>query len=194
MNESKWLKSFAKKHSLNARFFAERMRISVSASRSWIIHGLVPRQKYWYAISQCLGLKFKDVKDKYLIQLKDEGRLTECIICSDSIIRWAPNIILCRSLDCRKKYDLNRKRKQRSLLSRTSVSKYRSLNYLFNSNDYLNEVSEDKTKLREHIKKETEVYLDGGGRIVYLEPGEAEGTDRISLYLISHGLEDLIDD
>ena len=194
MRPRKWLKTFAKINALDSKYFSERMGVSVSASRSWIIQGLVPRQKYWYGISQCLGLPFDDVKINYLNQLNDEGRLSECIICSTSIIKWTQNIILCNAYLCRKTWDLNRKRKQRALLPKSSKLKYRNLNYLFSTEEYKNEDLEDKIKTREMINEQTKIWLENGNQITILEPGEAEGTDPISLYLISHGLEDLLED
>lgn len=179
---------------MDSKFFAERMGISVSASRSWIIQGLVPRQKYWPGIARCLDLSFSDVKNNYLKQLNDEGRLSECLICNTQIIKWTENIILCPSISCRKIWDLNRKRKQRSQLPKPTKLKYRNLNYLFNSEEYQDEKIEDKLKLREHINNETKLFLEKGNNITVLEPGNAEGTDSISLYLISHGLDELIDD
>ena len=194
MKQSKWLISYAKLNSLDSKFFAERMNVSVSASRSWIVSGLVPRQKYWPGIAQCLGLSFSEINSNYLNQLDDEDRLSECIVCCVPIIKWTNSIILCRSLNCRKTYDLHRKRKQRALLPKVENKNYRSLNYLFNTNEYNNESPEDKLKLREHINNETKLFLESGNTITVLEPGDAEGTDPISLYLISHGLDHLIDE
>ena len=194
MKQSKWLISYAKLNSLDSKFFAERMNVSVSASRSWIVSGLVPRQKYWPGIAQCLGISFSEVNSNYLNQLDDEDRLTDCIVCSAPIIKWTSSIILCRSINCRKTYDLNRKRKQRALLPKIENKSYRSLNYLFNSNEYINETDQDKIKMRKTINEQTKLFLESGNTITVLEPGDAEGTDPISLYLISHGLDHLIDE
>ena len=190
-NHNKWLISFAKKNSLDPKIFAERVGVSISASRSWIVNGLVPRQKYWTRIANTLNLTLSEVSDHYLKQLQDEDRLDHCQVCDSTIILWKPHIILCNGKECRRLYDLYRKRNYREILKKHTKVKYRDVNYLFSSPPH-DAVKIDKNKHREEIKVATEDYLNSGGRIVYLEPGNAEGTDRITQYLISHGMENLL--
>ena len=189
--QSKWLKTFAKKNSIDLNNFAIRTGVSVSAARSWIVSGLVPKIIYWDRIAKTLGLSETEVSENFLDQLGKEDRIRSCEICETAIILWKRNTKICESKECLRLYDLHRKRTYRKKLKEDTGVKYRNVNYLF-SNPSQIPVTINKNKHREEIKIATEKYLNDGGRIVYLEPGEAEGTDSISQYLITHGLDDLI--
>lgn len=192
-NHVKWLKSFAEKNSLDSKIFAERVGVSTSASRSWLVHGLVPRQRYWPMIASAIQIPLYQVIDNFLEQLKAEDRIINCKICDAEVIRWKPHIILCNGLECRRLYDLHRKRNYREILRKHTKVRYRDVNYLFSSPPQ-NIVNVDKKEHRDEINTAMKKYLDDGGKITMLEPGNAEGTDKVTQYLISHGLESMIID
>ena len=191
-NHSKWLKSYAEKNSLDPKIFASQVGVSTSASRSWI-KGVVPRQKYWPMISSALNIPLSVVVYFYEQQLRSEDRIIKCQVCETDVIRWKPDIILCNSVECRRLYYLHRKRNYREILKKHTKVKYRDVNYLFSSPP--EETSPiDKKEHREEIKVAMKKYLEEGNTITMLKPGDAEGTDKITQYLISHGLESMIND
>ncbi len=189
--QSKWLKTFAKKNSIDLNNFAIRTGVSISAARSWIVSGLVPKIIYWDRIAKTLGKSETEVRENFLDQLGKEDRIRSCEICEVTIILWNRNTKICDSKECLRLYDLHRKRTYRKKLRSDTRVKYRTINYLFSSPPK-NYASIDKNKHREEIKVATENYLNNGGRIIYLEPGDAEGTDKLTQYLISNGLDNLI--
>ena len=191
-NSTKWLKSFAEKNSLDSKIFADQVGVSTSASRAWM-NGLVPRQKYWPSISSALKIPLNEVINNYQEQLKSEDRVINCQVCETEVILWKPHIILCNSNECRRLYDLHRKRNYREILKKHTKVKYRDVNYLF-SNPPDKIVHIDKEEHRKEINIAMQKYLEEGNTITMLKPGNAEGTDKITQYLISHGLESMIND
>jgi len=98
--QSKWLKTFAKKNSIDLNNFAIRTGVSVSAARSWIVSGLVPKQFYWDRIAKTLGISETEVSENFLDQLGEEDRIRSCEICETAIILWKRNTKICDSKEC----------------------------------------------------------------------------------------------
>lgn len=193
MQTRKWLKSFAKKNSLDQKIFADQAGVSPSAVRAWIHTGVVPRQKYWPGIAGALGIPFKTVVSNYFEQLHEEDRVTSCIVCETQIVKWTPHILLCKSNECRKVYDVERKRIQRSWLKENMPPLNVGISRFFlNVNETLNTKSKKET--REEINIEMQKYLNNGGTVKQLEPGNAEGSDKLTVYLIENGLGDFLYD
>ena len=64
--------------------------------------------------------------------------------------------------------------------------------FFLNVNETLNTKSKKET--REEINIEMQKYLNNGGTVKQLEPGNAEGSDKLTVYLIENGLGDFLYD
>jgi len=186
-----WLKSLDKNNQIILKKVATQVGVSTSAVRTWV-RGVVPKEQYWNAIATSLNMDRARVRELYMAQLDQEGRLANCIICGTPIIKWVKSTKLCADSNCHKTHDIQRKRKARAKIKSTaSVNPFRC--FEFGSN-YKLETPQQKMELRKKIKLETENYLNSGKQIKVLEPGNAVNSDAFSLALMSEGLDDLIND
>ena len=186
-----WLKSLDKINRVNLKKISAQVGVSVSAARTWV-RGIVPKEQYWNGIAKALNIDRARVRDLYMDQLDQEGRLANCIICGTPIIKWVKSTKLCPGSDCHKTHDVQRKRKARAKIKSTAlINPFKCFEF---GTNYRLETPEEKIELRNLIKLETEKYLNSGKQIKVLKPGVAVNSDAFSLELMSEGLDGLISD
>ena len=117
---STWLQSLANDRMMSVQDYARGLGIPESTARHHL-RGRVPLDNgTWERIARFLGMPFQTVRTNFLLQLEDEGRISECVVCKDEIIVWKANV-LCRKLECKREYDRTRKANKRKQLSDNKI-------------------------------------------------------------------------
>ena len=170
---STWLQSLANERMMSVQDYARGLGIPESTARHHL-RGRVPLDNgTWERIARFLGMPFQTVRTNFLLQLEDEGRISECVVCKDEIIVWKANV-LCRKLECKREYDRTRKANKRKQLSDNKIKTNNTLNTSnFKNAKHLthNEIN------REYVNNATISFLENGGVIEKLNPTIAEGLD-----------------
>ena len=90
---STWLQSLANERMMSVQDYASGLGIPESTARLHL-RGRVPLDNgTWERIARFLGISLQIVRTNFLIQLEDEGRISECVVCKDVIIVCKSNVL-----------------------------------------------------------------------------------------------------
>lgn len=169
-----WLKTWASENKPSPKAWSQALGITESCARSWF-KGVVPRPEHWTGVSVMTGVNFTMVRTRYQDQLRSEDRVVQCQVCGVEVIRWVRKTLLCKSAECRRVYDLERKRVARAKIKRIGIEGPTFQRYL---GPMVPEPPKDE--LRKTCDDAVKRYLDNGGKITRL-PDENAGENVLFL-------------
>ena len=169
-----WLKTWASENKPSPKNWSQALGITESCARSWF-KGVVPRPEHWTGVSVMTGVEFTMVRTRYQDQLRSEDRVVQCQVCGVEVIRWVRKTLLCKSAECRRVYDLERKRVARAKIKRIGIEGPTFQRYL---GPVVPEPPKDE--LRKTCDDAVRRYLENGGKITRL-PDENAGENVLFL-------------
>ena len=80
-----WLQTEAKTRNIRVADYARALGIPESTARHHL-KGRIPLDNgTWERIARFLGMPFQTVRTNFLLQLEDENRISECVVCKDEL-------------------------------------------------------------------------------------------------------------